>query len=115
MNLKTRLIVLTLFILTSQKIAYGQESDTICLPISDVKILAASHEKLIFADSLIKLNDEEIQLLYKILDEKQDQIQIGESFIHGYRNEVNRLKRQRTFLSVGLGGALVGLVVFLVK
>ena len=115
MNLKTRLTVLILFILTFRKIVYAQELDTLCLPISTVKILAASHEKYIFADSLNKINEEEIQLLYEILDEKQDQIQIGESLVYGQRNEITRLRRQRTFLSLWLGGALVGWVVFLVK
>jgi len=113
MNLKTLLILSTLFILTSQKTVLGQELDTICLPVLDVKILAASHEKLIFADSLIKLQNEEILLLTEIVKENQVQSQLHQSTLYGLRDEVTRLRRQRTFLSVGLGGALVAIIVLI--
>lgn len=110
MKLKNLLLVLTLLILTSQKTAYGQESDTICLSVSDVKILASSHEKLIFADSLIKIQDEEIFLLTEIVQEKVNQQQLTEGLLNQLRNEVGRLKRHRMLLGVGLGMSIVGVL-----
>jgi len=117
MKLKIALIVSTLFILTSQKTVYGQEltgselsSDTICLDIEVVKMLAASHEKYIFADSLIKINEEEIYLLTELLEEKHDQLQIGELLINTQRNEIKRLQRQRTILGVGVGVSLIAVL-----
>ena len=114
MNLKTLLILSTLFILTSQRTVYAQELDTICLPVSDVKVLAASHEKLIFADSLNSLHEEEILLLRQVIEEKQTQENLHQGVLSQARNEVNKLRRQRTLLSVGLGGSLACIIVLLV-
>ena len=110
MNKKNLGLMLILFILTSVKTVYGQELDTICLPIKTVKVLAASHEKLIFADSLNRINEEEIFLLTELLEEKHDQLQMAELLINTQRNEVERLQRHRTFLGVGLGVSLVGVL-----
>lgn len=114
MNLKTLLILSTLFILTSQRTVYGQELDTICLPVSDVKILAAESEKYYLCDSLNRINEEEILLLRQVIEEKQTQENLHQGVLSGIRNEVNKLRRQRTFLSVGLGGALSFIIVLLV-
>ena len=111
MNSKTLLKLLILFTLIFQKTVYGQELDTICLPVLDVKVLAASHEKLIFADSLIKIQDEEIKLLKEVVKEKQVQNTLHQSTLNGLRNEVVKLRKQRTILSVGLGGALAAILV----
>lgn len=113
MKLKILLSLLIAFTLTSQKTVYGQELDTICLNVSDVRILAASHEKLIFADSLIKIQDEEIELLRQVIEEKQNQENLHQGVLSTVRNEVTRLRRQRTFLSVGLGGVVVALLIFI--
>ncbi len=117
MKLKTLLTVLILFILTSQKTAYGQEltaselpSDTICLDIEVVKMLASSHEKYYLCDSLNKINEEEIYLLTELLEEKHDQLQIGELLINTQRNEIERLQRQRTILGVGVGISLIAVL-----
>jgi hypothetical protein len=114
MNLKTLLTISTLFILTSQRTVYGQELDTICLPVSDVKILAAESEKYYLCDSLNRINEEEILLLRQVIEEKQTQENLHQGVLSQARNEVNKLKRQRTFLSVGLGGALTCIIVLLV-
>ena len=113
MNLKTLLILSTLFILTSQRTVYGQELDTICLPVSDVKILAAESEKYYLCDSLNRINEEEILLLRQVIQEKQTQENLHQGVLSQARNEVNKLRRQRTFLSVGLGGALACIIVLL--
>jgi len=114
MNLKTLLILSTLFILTSQRTVYGQELDTICLPVSDVKILAAESEKYYLCDSLNRINEEEILLLRQVIEEKQTQESLHQGVLSQARNEVNKLRRQRTLLSVGLGGSLACIIVLLV-
>jgi cob(I)alamin adenosyltransferase len=114
MNLKTLLILSTLFILTSQRTVYGQELDTICLPVSDVKILAAESEKYYLCDSLNRINEEEIKLLRQVIEEKQTQENLHQGVLSQARNEVTKLRRQRTLLSVGLGGSLTCIIVLLV-
>ena len=114
MNLKTLSILLTLFILTSQKTVYAQELDTICLPVSYVKILAAESEKYYLCDSLNRINEKEILLLRQVIKEKQTQENLHQGVLSQARNEVNKLRRQRTFLSVGLGGSLACIIVLLV-
>ena len=113
MNLKTILILSTLFTLTSQRTVYGQELDTICLPVSDVKILAAESEKYYLCDSLNRINEEEIKLLRQVIEEKQVQENLHQGVLSQARNEVNKIRRQRTLLSVGFGGALACIIVLL--
>jgi len=113
MNLKTLSTALTLLILISTKTGFGQELDTLCLPTSQVKFLAASTEKYYLCDSLTKVQDEIIQEMEILLIEKQEQIQLGENLFHGFRDEVKRLKRQRVFLGVGLGVSLTALLLVL--
>jgi len=111
MNLKTLLILSTLFILTSQRTVYAQELDTICLPVSDVKILAAESEKYYLCSELTKIQDEEIKLLLEILDEKQVQENLNTQLLYGFKNEVKSLRRQRAFLWVGFGGAIATILI----
>ncbi len=59
----------------------------------------------------MNLQDEEIKLLHEIIKEKEVQNTLHQSTLNGLRNEVTRLRSQRTFLSVGLGGALVAIIV----
>ena len=110
MNKKNLGLLLILFMLTSQKIVYGQELDTICLPTQTVRILAASNEKLIFADSLNNINEEEIKLLREVIEEKQVQENLNEGLLSTLRNEVERLQRHRTILGVGLGVSLIAVL-----
>ena len=111
MNLKTLLILSTLFILTSQRTVYAQEFDTICLPVSTVKILAAESEKYYLCDSLTRIQDEEILLLTEVLEEVQVQNSLTQGLIFSLRNEVKSLRRQRMFLGIGLGGSVVALII----
>ena len=113
MNSKTRLIILTLFILIFQKTVFAQEFDTICLPVSDVKVLAAESEKYYFCDSLIRVQDEEIKLLREVIDEKQVQENLHQSVLSQTRNEITKLRKQRAALGVGLGSALAVIFVLI--
>jgi len=89
-------------------------SDSLCFTLNQAKFLLSSTEKYVLLDSLNKINEEEILLLTEIVKEKDVQNQLHQSTLHGLRNEVTKLRRQRTFLSVGLGGALVAIIVLLV-
>lgn len=99
--------------LTSTKMMFGQELDTLCLPVKDVKFLAAQTEKYYLCDSLTRVQDEIIQEMEVLLIEKQEQIQLSESVLYGVRAEVKRLKRQRVFLGVGLGVSVAALLLVL--
>lgn len=75
----------------------------------------SSTEKYYLCTELTEVQDEEILLLREVIEEKQVQENLNIQLLNSTRNEVTRLRRQRTFLSVGLGGALVGLVIALTK
>jgi len=53
-------------------------------------------------------------LLRQVIEEKQTQENLHQGVLSQARNEVNKLRRQRTLLSVGLGGALTCIIVLLV-
>lgn len=114
MKLKTVWTLLTLFMLTSPKNNYAQELDTICFPIETAKHLARSSELFYLCDSLSKIDEEEIQLLREVIDEKQTQENLHQGVLFELRNQVTKLRRQRVFLSVGLGGLTVALVIALI-
>jgi hypothetical protein len=76
--------------------------------------LAASHEKLIFADSLIRVQDEEIKLLREVIDEKQVQENLHQGVLSQARDEITKLRKQRAALGVGLGSALAVIFVLIV-
>ena len=110
MKLKNLLLVLILFTLTSQKIAYGQESDSLCLPVSTVKYLAKSAEKYYLCDSLNKINEEEIRLLREVIDEKQVQENLHQGLLFELRNEIIKLRRHRMLLGIGLGTSIAAVL-----
>lgn len=113
MKSKTLLTALILLMSTSLRTVYGQESDTICLPIQTVKVLASSHEKLIFTDSLNRINEEEIYLLTELLEEKYDQLQMSELLIRSQRTQIGKLQNRNRLLSIGFGAGLIGVIVLL--
>ncbi len=119
MKEKTVLKLLILFILIYPKTNYATVSDTlindtICLDVKTVEHLSKSTELYYLCKSDQKDNEEEIKLLRQVIEEKQTQENLHQGVLSGIRNEVNKLRRQRTFLSVGLGGALACIIVLLV-
>ena len=106
MKLTNLLIGLILFTVTSQKIVYGQESDTLCLPVSTVKHLARTSELYYLCDSLNKINEEEIRLFREVIEEKQVQESLNEGLLNQFRNEIDKLRRHRMLLGVGLGASI---------
>ena len=116
MKEKTVLKLLILFILIYPKTNYATVSDTlindtICLDVKTVEHLSKSTELYYLCKSDQKDNEEEIKLLRQVIEEKQTQENLHQGVLSQARNEVNKLRRQRTFLSVGLGGALVSIIV----
>ena len=107
MKLKIVWTLLTLFMLIYPKNNYAQELDTICFPIKTAEHLSRSSELFYLCDSLSKIDEEEIRLLREVLDEKQVQENLHQGVLSTLRNEVTKLRRQRVFLSVGLGGLAV--------
>ena len=116
MKLKIVLVLLIACISTSAKancesVSDSLTQDTLCLDVKTVEHLAKSTELYYLCDSLNKINEEEILLLRQVIQEKQTQENLHQGVLSGLRNEVTRLKRQRTFLSVGLGASVVALVI----
>lgn len=116
MKEKTVLKLLILFILIYPKTNYATVSDTlindtICLDVKTVEHLSKSTELYYLCKSDQKDNEEEIKLLRQVIEEKQTQENLHQGVLSQARNEVTKLRRQRTFLSVGLGGALVSIIV----
>ena len=119
MKEKTVLKLLILFILIYPKTNYATVSDTlindtICLDVKTVEHLSKSTELYYLCKSDQKDNEEEIKLLRQVIEEKQTQENLHQGVLSQTRNEVTKLRRQRTFLSVGLGGALTCIIVLLV-
>jgi len=116
MKEKTVLKLLILFILIYPKTNYATVSDTlindtICLDVKTVEHLSKSTELYYLCKSDQKDNEEEIKLLRQVIEEKQTQENLHQGVLSQARNEVTKLRRQRTLLSVGLGGALVSIIV----
>lgn len=115
MNVKTVLKLLIVFILTYQKTAYGQELDTlridtICLNVKTVEHLSKSTELYYLCKSDNEDNEEEIQLLREIIEEKQTQENLNEGLLSTFRNEIKKLRRHRTFLAIGIGGSVAAIL-----
>jgi len=116
MKEKTVLKLLILFILIYPKTNYATVSDTlindtICLDVKTVEHLSKSTELYYLCKSDQKDNEEEILLLRQVIEEKQTQENLHQGVLSQARNEVTKLRRQRTLLSVGLGGSVVALVI----
>ena len=119
MKEKTVLKLLILFILIYPKTNYATVSDTlindtICLDVKTVEHLSKSTELYYLCKSDQKDNEEEIKLLRQVIEEKQTQENLHQGVLSQARNEVTKLRRQRTLLSVGLGGSLACIIVLLV-
>ena len=121
MNLKTvsKVLIVFILILISPKLGNTQttfsidstSNDSLCFTINQAKFLISSTEKYYICNDLNQLNEEEIRLLREVIEEKQEQENLNIQVLNSLRNEVTRLRRQRTFLSVGLGGAIVALFI----
>ena len=111
MNLKT--LILFILLLLSPHLSDAQTQfikDTDSISIEQYSFFVEHTEKYYICVKIIDEQEEEIFLLTELLEEKHDQLQMSELLINTQRNEVERLQRHRTFLGVGLGVSLVGVL-----
>ena len=98
-------------------IAFSQDSLTDsskCFTIEEARTLLRYAEKGYLCDSLTLSYEKEIEILYKVIEENNDQLSIADTYIRVQSTEIDKLRKQKKYLTFGLGTSLIGLLVFVI-
>lgn len=84
--------------------------DTVCIEIDKYNFFVESTERYFNCVKNIESYEKAIQDFENILIEKQEQLQISEMYINSLTNEVDKQRKQKKWLTFGLGGSLIAIV-----
>ena len=105
--LMVSILLLNPFLLDAQIVS---TSDTVCIEINKYNFFVESTERYFNCVKNIESYEKALQDLENILIEKQEQLQISEMYINSLTNELDKQRKQNKWLSVGLGGSLIAIL-----